>query len=199
MDLRELIFFTDNIDDWNYNILVTNPDINPYTNKLFNKNGHYDGMKYNCVIMLKEILNQSNNIFHDDIKEWIIKKCFQGSKSDFYDILSITGHLFHYILSCNEPINYKNLRKWCLKNKFYYDSFSEKTLEEFDGGDLYAKQRTKEKYDVDMTYNNLFKKCTDIYLNSDDPNDRIKSRNYVIILQYLKKHIYYKSALHKLY
>ena len=36
MDLRELNFFTDNIDDWNYNILVTNPDINPYTNKLFN-------------------------------------------------------------------------------------------------------------------------------------------------------------------
>ena len=149
--------------------------------------------------MLKEILKQSPNVFHEDILEWINKKCFQGSKSYFYDILSITGHLFHYVLSWNETINYKNLRKWCLKNKFYYDSFSEKTLEEFDGGDLYAKQRTKEKYDVDMTYNNLFKKCTDIYLNSDDDNDRIKSRNFIIILQYLKKHIYYRSALHKLY
>ena len=49
-----------------------------------------------------------------------------------------------------------------------------------------------------MTYNNLFKKCTDIYLNSDDENDRIKSRNFIIILQYLKKHIYYRIALHKL-
>ena len=110
MDRRELVFFTDNIDDWNYNILVTNPDINP----------------------------------------------------------------------------------------FYYDSFKEKMLEEFDGGDLYEKQRNKEKNDVDITYNNLFKKCTDIYLNSDDDNDRIKSRNFLIILEYLKKHIYYKSALHKL-
>ena len=199
MDLRELNFFTNNPDDWNYNQLVDNPDINPFNNKLFNKNGHYDGMKHNCVIMLKEILKQSNNIFNDDIKEWIIKKCFQKSKSDFYDILSITCHIFHYVLNCNEPINYKNLRKWCLTNKFLYDSFSEKTLEEFDGDDLYAKQRNKEKYDLDMTYNNLFSKCTNIYLNSDDENDRIKSRNFIIILQYLKKHIYYKSALHKLH
>ena len=199
MDLRELVFFTNNADDWNYNILVDNPDINPYTNKLFNENGHYDGMKYNCVIMLKEILKQSHNIFNHDVLEWIIKKCFQKSKSNFYDILSITGHLFHYVLNCNEPINYKSLRKWCLKNPFYYDSFKDKTIEEFDGDDLYAKQRNKEKYDIDMTYNNLFKKSTDIYLNSDDENDLIKSRNFLIILQYLKKHIYYKSGLGKLH
>jgi hypothetical protein len=40
--------------------------------------------------MFKEILKQTNNIFHDDLLEWINKKCFQGSKSDFNDILSIT-------------------------------------------------------------------------------------------------------------
>ena len=83
MDRRELIFFTNNADDWNYNVLVDNPDVNPYTNKLFNVNGHYDGMKYNCVIMLKEILKQSNNIFNHDVLEWINKKCFQKSKSKF--------------------------------------------------------------------------------------------------------------------
>lgn len=199
MDLRELIFFTNNINDWNYNVLVDNPDVNPYTNKLFNDKGHYDGMKYSCVIMLKEILKQSHNIFNYDVLEWIEKKCFQKSKSDFYDILSITCHLFHYVLNCNEPINYKSFRKWCLKNPFYYDSFKDKTIEEFDGDDLYTKQRNKEKYDLDMTYSNLFKKSTDIYLNSDDENDRIKSRNFIIILQYLKKHIYYKSGLGKLH
>ena len=199
MDLRELNFFTDNIDDWNYNILVTNPDINPYTNKLFNKNGHYDGMKYNCVIMLKEILKQSNNIFHEDIHNWLNKKCYQKSKSDFYDILSITGNIFHYVLTCNEPINYKSFRKWCLNNKFYYSSFKEMKLEEFEGTCDNERERKRDKHDLDKTYNNLFKKCTDIYLNSDDDNDRIKSRNFIIILQYLKKHIYYRNDLHKLY
>ena len=45
MDLNELVFFTDNIDDWNYNILVTNPDLDPYTNKPINNNGYYNQMK----------------------------------------------------------------------------------------------------------------------------------------------------------
>ena len=179
--------------------MVLNPHINPYTNKTFTKNAHYDGQKYNYDVMLKEFLQQSNNIFYEDILEWINKKCFQGSKSEFYTILSITGHLFHYVLSCNEPINYKSLRKWCLKTPFYYDSFKEKTLEDFDGDDLFTKQRTKEKYDCDTTYNLLFKKSTHIHLNSDDPNDRITSRNFSIILEYFKNYIYYRSALHKLY
>jgi hypothetical protein len=199
MDLGELVFFTDDINDWNFSKLVTNPDLDPYTNKLVNNNGYYNQMKYNMCIMLKEILKQSNNIFHEDILEWVNKKCFQKSKSDFHDILSITAHLFHYSLNSNEPINYKAFRKWCLKNPFYYNSFSEKSLDDFEGDDNYEKQRQKEKYDANMTYNILFKKCTDIYLNSDDPNDLIKSRNYVIILQFLKKRIFQRSALHKLY
>ncbi len=150
-------------------------------------------------IMLKEILKQSNNIFHEDVHQWLEKKCYQGSKSDFHDILSITAHLLHYVLNCNEPINYKNFRKWCLKNPFYYNSFSEKTLDDFQGEDIYEKQRTKEKADSDTTYNILFNKIIKIYTNSDDENDRIKSRNFLIILEFLKKRIYYRSALHKLY
>ena len=194
----ELNYFTNTQTDWNFNILVDNPSTDPYTNRPF-KSMSYNGMKYNVVIMLKEILKNSNNIFHEDILEYINKKCLQGSKTDFYDLLSITAHLFQYVLSCNEPINLKSLRKWFKKNPFYYDSFKEKTLEEFNGNDLYEQQRNKEKYDTDTTYNNLFNKIIKIYTNSDDDNDRIKSRNYLIILEFLKKRIYYRSALHRFY
>jgi hypothetical protein len=193
--MDELRFFTNNKNDWNYNILIDNP--NPYTNRPF-KDGSYDPMKINCLICLKEILKYSPNIFHEDVHEWLNKKCHQKSRSDFYDILSITGNIFNYVLTCNEPINYKNFRKWCLINKIYYNSFKEKALEEFEGRDDYEKERNREKHDLDKTYNNLFVKITNIYLNSNDPNDLIKSKNFLIILEYLKKHIYYKSALHKL-
>ena len=42
MDLNELVFFTSNPEDWNFNKLVTNPDLDPYTNKLVNNNGFYN-------------------------------------------------------------------------------------------------------------------------------------------------------------
>ena len=196
--ISELNFFTNTPTDWNYNILVDNPSTDPYTNRPF-KSMSYNGMKYNVVIMLKEILKNSNNIFNEDVHEYINKKCMQGSKTDFYDLLSITSHLFHYVLNCNESTNLKSLRKWFKKNPFIYDSFSEKTLEQFDGNDLYEMQRSKEKADSDTTYNNLFNKCIKIYINSDDENDRIISRNYLIILEFLKKRIYYRSALHRFY
>ncbi len=195
--MDELRFFTNNKNDWNYNILIDEPNINPYTNRPF-KEGSYDPLKINCLICLKEILKQSNNIFHEDLLAWVDTKCNQGSKSDFYNILSITGNIFNYVLTCNDPINYKSFRKFCLKNPFYYNSFKEKALEEFEGGDDYERERNREKQDLDKTYNNLFVKVTNIYLNSDDPNDLIKSKNFLIILEYLKKRIYYKSALHKL-
>ena len=148
--------------------------------------------------MLKEILKQSNNIFHEDLLEWIDKKCNQGSKSDFYDILSITGNTFNYVLTRNEPINYKFFRKWCLTNKIYYNSFKEKELCEFEGETDNQRERSREEHDLNKTYNILFEKVTAIYLNSNDPNDLIKSKNFLIILEYLKKRIWYKSALHKL-
>jgi hypothetical protein len=131
--IRELNYFTNDPADWNFNQLVDNPSINPYTNRAF-KSGSYDGLKYNAVIFLKEILKNSNNLFNDDILEWVNKKAFLGSKSDYYDILSITAHLFKYILFHGDtPINYKSLRKWAINHPFLYNSFNEKTLEEFDG------------------------------------------------------------------
>jgi hypothetical protein len=50
-------------------------------------------MKYNCVIMLKDILKHTNHYSNDDIKEWIFKKALQGSKNDY-----ITSNLFYYYL-----------------------------------------------------------------------------------------------------
>jgi hypothetical protein len=126
-----LIFFSNNKNDWNYDELIDNPLINPWTNKAF-KSLSYDDMKFNIIIFLKEIIKYSNN-FHEDLHDWINKKCFQKSKSKFYDILSITGHLFNYILTDNQPINYKFFRIWSLKNKIYYNSFKEKALDRIRG------------------------------------------------------------------
>jgi hypothetical protein len=54
-------------------------------------------------------------------------------------------------------------------------------------------------HEFDKIFKGFVFQAENIYLNSNDPNDLIKSRNFLIILQYLKKHIYYKSALHKLH
>jgi len=50
--------------------------------------------------MSKEILKHTKQYVEDDVLEWVIQKCFQGSKSDYWDILSITTNLF--IIICLE-------------------------------------------------------------------------------------------------
>ncbi len=52
-------------------------------------------MKYNTVIMLKEILKHTSQYLENDVKEWIFKKALQGSKNDYWDILRITTNLFY--------------------------------------------------------------------------------------------------------
>ena len=65
-------------------------------------------MKYNAVIMLKEILKHTSQYLNDDIKQCINKKAFQETKSDYWDILSITTNLFYYYLfRTGETINFK--------------------------------------------------------------------------------------------
>jgi len=77
-------------------------------------------MKYNAVIMLKEILKHTSQYLNDDIKHWINKKALQGTKSDYWDILSITTNLFYYYLfRTDETINYKKFRLWFRKNPLY--------------------------------------------------------------------------------
>jgi hypothetical protein len=52
-------------------------------------------MKFNAVIMLKEILKHTSKFLNDDVKEWIFKKALQGSKNDYWEILSITTNFFY--------------------------------------------------------------------------------------------------------
>jgi hypothetical protein len=39
-------------------------------------------MKYNAVIMRKEILKHASQYLENDVIEWVFKKAFQGSKND---------------------------------------------------------------------------------------------------------------------
>jgi hypothetical protein len=60
--------------------------------------------------MLKEILKHTSQYLENDVKEWIYKKALQGSKIDYWDILSITTNLFDYYLFRTEhKISFKKL------------------------------------------------------------------------------------------
>ncbi len=74
-----------------------------------NNNQYYDGLKYNCVIMLEEILKYSNNLFSDDLKRWIFKKALQGTKSSYWDILNITDQVYNKVLEIEDYEIKKNL------------------------------------------------------------------------------------------
>ena len=77
-------------------------------------------MKYNCVIMLKEILKHTNKYLYDDVKEWKFKKALQGSKNGYWETLSITTNLFYYYLfRTEETINFKKIRLWFRQNLLY--------------------------------------------------------------------------------
>jgi hypothetical protein len=74
-------------------------------------------MKFNCVIMLKEILKHTNQYLNDDVKEWIFKKALCGSSANYWETLSITTNLFHYYLfRTDQTINYKKNRLWFRQN-----------------------------------------------------------------------------------
>ena len=88
-------------------------------------------MKYNCVIMLKEILKHTNKYLYDDVKEWKFKKALQGSKNDYWETLSITTNLFYYYLfRTEETINYKKIRLWFRQNPSYIKS-NDETIKNF--------------------------------------------------------------------
>jgi hypothetical protein len=102
----EFEFCSNDCNNWNYNPFINTPNADPYNNKRvinISSNNSYNVMKYNCVIMLKEILKHTNHYLNDDIKEGIFKKALQGSKNDY-----ITTNLFYYYLfRTDETINYK--------------------------------------------------------------------------------------------
>ena len=79
----EFDFFTNDCINWNYNPFITTPNADLYNLKttinISSKNS-YKLMKYNAVIMLKEILKHTSKYLNDDVKEWIFKKLFKVLK-----------------------------------------------------------------------------------------------------------------------
>ena len=119
----EFVFFSNDCNNWNYNEFINTPNADPYNKKRvinISSNNSYILMKYNTVIMLKEILKHTSKYLENDVIVWIIKKAFQGSKNDYWEILSITTNLFYYYLfRTEETINYKKIRLWFRQNQLY--------------------------------------------------------------------------------
>ena len=73
----EFDFFSNDRNNWNYNPFINTPNADPYNKKrvinIFNisSNNSYNLMKYNCVIMLKEILKHTKQYLENDVLEWI--------------------------------------------------------------------------------------------------------------------------------
>jgi hypothetical protein len=110
----EFDFFSNDAEKWNYNPFINIPNAHPYNLKRtinISSNNSYNLMKYNAVIMLKEILKHTSQYLNNDVKEWIYKKALQGTKSDYWYILSITTIFFYYYLfRTDETINYQKFR-----------------------------------------------------------------------------------------
>jgi hypothetical protein len=65
----EFYFFSNDCNNWNYNPFINTPHADPYNFKRsinISSNNSYNLMKYNAVIMLKEILNHTSQLFRTD-------------------------------------------------------------------------------------------------------------------------------------
>ena len=91
----DMIYFTSNIKDWNYNKMIKTPNVDrvhrqgrvhwhgrvhrqgrvhPFNpNKKLNDD-NYNLYKFNCLIFLEMILKYSKDYRENDVIEWIIKK-----------------------------------------------------------------------------------------------------------------------------
>ena len=125
----EFDFFSNDSNNWNYNPFINTPNADPYNKKRvinISRNNSYNLMKYNAVIMSKENFKHASKYLNDDVQEWIYKKALQGSKNDYWEILSITTNLFYYYLfRTDETINYKKIRLWVRQNPLYIKSNDE--------------------------------------------------------------------------
>ena len=83
----EFDFFSNDCNNWNYNPFINAPNADQYNLKRtisIPSNNSYNLMKYNCVIMLKEILKHTNQYLNDHVKEWIFKKALGGSSAELW-------------------------------------------------------------------------------------------------------------------
>ena len=72
----EFDFFSNDCNRWNYNPFINTPNADPYNLKrttTISSNNSYNLMKYNAVIIPKEILKHTSQ-YLNDVKEWIYTK-----------------------------------------------------------------------------------------------------------------------------
>jgi hypothetical protein len=163
----EFDFFSNDAEKWNYNPFINTPNADPYNLKRtinISSNNSYNLMKYNAVIMLKEILKYTSQYLNDDFKEWIYKKALQGSKNDYWDILSITTNLFYYYLfRTDETINYKKIRLWFRQNPLYItNSNIDNYPDEFLNISENRRDYKYKEYLHNLTYKKLYNKVKEI-------------------------------------
>jgi len=190
----EFDFFSNDCNNWNYNLFVNTSNADPYNLKRtinISSNNSYNLMKYNALIMLKEILKQTSKYLNDDVKEWIDKKALQGSKCDYWDILSITTNLFyHYLFRTDETISYKTIRLWFRQNPSYIKSDDE-TIKFFILPSNPFKNCSYKEYLSNSTYKKLYDKVREI------ENHDIKYK-FIIICDYLKEKNMCGTSVYKL-
>ena len=192
----EFEFFSNDCHNWNYNPFINTPNADPYNlNRIINITGNnsYNMMKYNAVIMLKEISKHSCQYLSDDIKLWINKKALQGTKSDYWDTLSITTNLFYYYLfRTDETINYKKFRLWFRQNPLYINNSNiDNYPDEFLNISENRRDYKYKEYLNTLTYKKLHEKVRGI-----EDND-IKYK-FIMICDYLKDKIICGTAVYKL-
>jgi hypothetical protein len=184
----EFYFFSNNSNNWNYNAFINTPNADPYNlNRTINITGNnsYNMMKYNAVIMLKEILKHTSQYLNNDVKIWIEKKALQGTKSDYWDILSITTNLFYYYLfRTDETINYKKFRLWFRQNPLYINNSNiDNYPDEFLNISENRRDYKYKEYLNTLTFKKLYNKVREI-------QDHEIKYKFIIICDYLKDNFF---------
>ena len=192
----EFDFFSNDCNNGNDNEFINTPNADPYNKKRvinISSNNSYNLMKYNCVIMLKEVLKHTNKYLNDDVKEWIFKKALCGSSADYWHILSITTNLFcYYLFRTDETIDYKKIRLWFRQNPLY---ITNENIDNYPEEFLYMHENRRDykykEYLKTLTYKNLYNKVREI----EDHDIKYK---FIIICDFLKDKIICGTAVYKL-
>ena len=108
------------------------------------------------------ILAYTGQYLKSDVTEWIFKKCFKGSKSDYWDILNITTSLFYsYLFRTDDQKNYKNFCKWFLKTPLYICT-SDKTINDFEGITEWKREQLYKDHSKNLIYEKLYNKVLEV-------------------------------------
>ena len=103
----EFDFFSNDSNNWNYNPFINTPNADPCNKKRvinISSNNSYSLMKYNAVIMLKEISKHTSKYLNDDVKEWIFKKALKetGREKEISHDMSVKA--FMSLIACIQSL-----------------------------------------------------------------------------------------------